>query len=72
MATFLNLYNDVELKLKKTALFISNLKLENEKLSRENTALSEENSKLQAELSELKEKYRLLTITKTIENKKEK
>ena len=41
-------------------------------LKEENLALKEENAKLEANLSELKEKYRLLTITKTLEDKKDK
>lgn len=72
MATFLELYNDIEYKIKKISLSFNKIKEEKKQLEEENNTLREENLKLQNSLSELNEKYRLLTITKTIENKKDK
>ena len=70
MATFLELYNEIEYNIGKIRLVLTKTKHENEILKEENSTLKTENAKLQSDLSELKEKYRLLTITKTLEDKK--
>ncbi len=72
MATFLELYNEIEYNIGKIRLVLTKTKHENEILKEENSTLKTENAKLQSDLSELKEKYRLLTITKTLEDKKDK
>ena len=68
----MELYNEIEYNIGKIRLSLNKTRNENEILKEENLALKEENAKLEANLSELKEKYRLLTITKTLEDKKDK
>ncbi|MCQ2285540.1 MAG: hypothetical protein MJZ76_01535 [Bacteroidales bacterium] len=72
MATFIELYNDLETRIKRISLSYSELKNKKRQLEEENGRLVEENAKLTSQLSELKEKYRLLTITKTLAEKKDK
>lgn len=72
MATFLELYTDIEYKIKKISLSFKELKQENLQMKEEMKTVRNENEKLKNELSELKEKYRLLTITKTLAEKKDK
>lgn len=72
MDSFLSLYNKIEYKIKQAIVQYNDCKRENEELKKENIKLREENKQLKVQLEENEEKYKLLTITKTILNKEDK
>jgi len=72
MDTFLSLYNELEFKIKQGALRLNEYKNKNEELRNENQTLKIEINELIDKLSVLQEKYKLLTITKTVLNKEDK
>lgn len=72
MASFLSLYNEVEFKIKQAALRLEEYRSTVERLEKENEALIRKADELSKEVMEYKEKYTLLTITKTILKKEDK
>lgn len=72
MASFLSLYNEVEFKIKQAALRLEEYRSTVERLEKENEALIRKADELGKEVMEYKEKYTLLTITKTILKKEDK
>ncbi|MBQ9434698.1 MAG: hypothetical protein IJU33_01040 [Bacteroidales bacterium] len=72
MDSFLSLYNQVEYKIKQATVRYQECKKENEELKAENERLQEELGRLKLQLQENEEKYKLVTITKTILNKEDK
>ncbi len=51
---------------------ISDLQKDNEKLKRENETLKEKEKELQIQIDELTERLKLIVVTKTVFNKKDK
>ena len=72
MASFLNLYNEVEYKIKQAALRLEEYTKNIEELHAENERLKSEVDTLNSKVEVLQEKYNLLTITKTILKKEDK
>jgi len=72
MASFESLYNKIEYNVKAALLKISDLQKDNEKLKRENEALKEKEKELQIQIDELTERLKLIVVTKTVFNKKDK
>lgn len=72
MASFLELYNDVEYKIKQAALRLNESARDIERLQEENSQLKEMLKEKESQVVELQEKYELLTITKTILKKEDK
>lgn len=72
MDSFLSLYNQVEYKIKQATVRYQECKKENEELKAENERLQEELKRLKLQLQDNEEKYKLVTITKTILNKEDK
>lgn len=72
MASFESLYNKIEYNVKAALLKLSDLQKDNEKLNRENEALKEKEKELQVQIDELTERLKLIVVTKTVFNKKDK
>ena len=72
MASFESLYNKIEYNVKAALLKISDLQKDNERLKRENEALKEKEKELQVQIDELTERLKLIVVTKTVFNKKDK
>lgn len=72
MASFESLYNKIEYNVKAALLKISDLQKDNEKLKRENETLKEKEKELQIQIDELTERLKLIVVTKTVFNKKDK
>lgn len=72
MASFLSLYNEIEYKIKQTIVRYNEYKEENEQLKINNHHLEEEVEELNLKIAELEEKLKLVSITKTILNRKDK
>lgn len=72
MATFESLYNKIEYNVKAALLRIAELNRENQKLSKENEELQRRQRDLEEKLSDTEEKMKLLVITKTVLDKKDK
>jgi len=72
MDTFLSLYNEIEYTIKQGTLCLNEYKSKIEELQNENQSLKKEISELIDKLNVLQEKYKLLTITKTVINKEDK
>lgn len=72
MATFLSLYNDIEYKIKQIALRYQEYEAENQQLRKENEQLKNTQAALETEIQEIKEKYKLLAITRTLLKKEDK
>ena len=72
MASFESLYNKIEYNVKAALLKISDLQKDNEKLKSENEALKVKEKELQGQITELTERLKLIVVTKTVFNKKDK
>ncbi|MCQ2284978.1 MAG: hypothetical protein MJZ57_08770 [Bacteroidales bacterium] len=72
MASFESLYNKIEYNVKAALLRLSELSNENEQLRRQNEELEEKQHALQQQLIDTEEKMKLLVITKTVLDKKDK
>ena len=72
MASFESLYNKIEYNVKAALLKISDLQKDNEKLKSENEALKVKEKELQGQIAELTERLKLIVVTKTVFNKKDK
>lgn len=72
MASFLNLYNEIEYKIKEAIIQNNQYKLENKQLIRENEQLKEQIVALKEQMIECQEKYNLLVITQTVLKKTDK
>ena len=72
MASFYNLYNDIEYKIKQAQLRLIDISRENKQLQDERQLLKNENERLQNRVRELEEKIKLMTITQTIIQKEDK
>ncbi len=72
MASFSNLYNEIEYRIKKAVIQIREYRLEQENLKRENAQLKEEVVMLKKELLSLRENHNLLAISKTLLKKEDK
>ncbi|MEG2070904.1 MAG: hypothetical protein RR034_05975 [Bacteroidales bacterium] len=72
MASFLNLYNEIEYKIKQASLRLNERVGENLKLKEENDRIKAENEQLRLRIGTLEEKLKLITITKTVLNKEDK
>lgn len=72
MVTFESLYTKIEYNVKAALLRISELNSENRKLAEENEALRNKQRELEEKLSDAEEKMKLLVITKTVLDKKDK
>ncbi len=72
MATFESIYNRIEYNIKEAAIQMKELRAENLRLENENQLLKSRQSELEEMLDEAKEKIKLVTITETIINKKDK
>ena len=65
MASFYNLYNDIEYKIKQAQLRLIDISKENKQLQDEKQLLKNENDRLQTRVKDLEEKLKLMTITQT-------
>ena len=72
MITFLELYNEIEFKIKQASLHLKSCNEELFKIREERDLLKIELEELKAENTLLLEKYNLLSITKTILKKEDK
>ena len=72
MASFLNLYNEVEYKIKHAIIRLDEYRAKISLLHKENEQLKRENATLQEQVIELNEKYKLLTLTQTLLKKEDK
>ena len=72
MASFYNLYNDIEYKIKQAQLHLIDISKENKQLREEKQLLKNENERLQTRVKDLEEKLKLMTITQTIIHKEDK
>ena len=72
MASFYNLYNDIEYRIKQAQLRLIDISRENKQLQEEKQLIKIENERLQAHVRELEEKLKLMTITQTIIQKEDK
>ncbi len=72
MASFYQLYNDIEYKIKQAQLRLKDISKENRQLQEEKAILERENESLRTRLSDLEEKLKIMTITQTIINKEDK
>ncbi len=72
MASFESLYNKIEYNVKAALLKISDLQKDNERLKRANEELKEKEKELQVQIDELTERLKLIVVTKTVFNKKDK
>lgn len=72
MASFYNLYNDIEYRIKQAQLRLIDISRENKQLQEEKQLIKNENERLQAHVRELEEKLKLMTITQTIIQKEDK
>jgi FtsZ-binding cell division protein ZapB len=71
MASFSNLYDEIEYKIKKATIRINEYQLEIEKLQRENKQLKEGFATCRDELILMQEKHDLLAITKILLQKED-
>lgn len=72
MASFLELYNGIEYKIKQASLRLREYSRKINELEEEVTTLKNEKEELKNSLEELKEKHNLFIITKTIAKKEDK
>lgn len=72
MASFYNLYNEIEYKIKQAQLRLIDISRENKQLLEERQLIKNENERLQNRMRELEEKIKLMTITQTIIQKEDK
>ncbi|MBQ3740096.1 MAG: hypothetical protein IJQ94_01275 [Bacteroidales bacterium] len=72
MASFESLYNKIEYNVKAALLKLSDLQKYNESLKRENEALKAKEKEMQGQIDELTERLKLIVVTKTVFNKKDK
>ena len=72
MASFESLYNRIEYNVKAALLKTAELRKENAELREENAKLIEKEKELQSQIAELTERLKLIVVTKTVFNKKDK
>ncbi len=72
MASFESLYNKIEYNVKAALLKTAELQRENAELKDRNAELEKEGAMLRRQLDELTERLKLIVITKTVFNKKDK
>lgn len=72
MASFESLYNKIEYNVKAALLKVADLQRENAELREENARLEEQRKNLLKQTEELTERLKLVVITKTVFDKKDK
>ena len=72
MASFESLYNKIEYNVKAALLKTAELQRENAELRERNAELEEQGKMMQKQIDELTERLKLIVVTKTVFNKKDK
>jgi len=72
MASFESLYNKIEYNVKAALLKTTELQKENARLRERNAELVENEKELKHQIEELTERLKLIVVTKTVFNKKDK